>query len=404
MPWLSDKPIYETFGTRALFQATYGGADFGECQQAIARVGDGDYDAWHREWTALADGLVASAERSAAAGHRVSAREAYVRATTYYRVGYYPLYGAPVNERLRAASERERAAFAAAAPLFDFPVEPVEIPFESGSLPGILVAVDDGGERRPTLVHVNGYDSNVYEMFVSHAFAAIARGYNVLLFDGPGQGRNLIRDGIPIRPDWGQVVGPVIDFALTRGEVDPERIVLAGWSFGGLLAPIAAGHEQRIAALWADPGQWDMRDAMLARLPLTDEQKQSFPDVDPALLQPMEDGLRGPDADPDLHWRLIQRGLWVHGKQTLFEYFADAARFEVSPVAGRIACPTLITAAEGDPGGAGAPKLYEAVGAERKELISFTTAEGAGGHCEATARRLFHQRCYDWLDEALPAA
>jgi hypothetical protein len=32
---------------------------------------------------------------------------------------------------------------------------------------------------------------------------------------------------------------------------------------------------------------------------------------------------------------------------------------------------------------------------------SSADAEGAAGHCEGGARRLFHQRCYDWLDEAL---
>jgi hypothetical protein len=34
-------------------------------------------------------------------------------------------------------------------------------------------------------------------------------------------------------------------------------------------------------------------------------------------------------------------------------------------------------------------------------LLKFTAAEWSGGHCEATARRLFHQRLYDWLDETL---
>jgi hypothetical protein len=51
---------------------------------------------------------------------------------------------------------------------------------------------------RPTMVHVNGYDSNIQEMYFAHGPAALRRGYDCLLFDGPGQGRNLIRDGIPI--------------------------------------------------------------------------------------------------------------------------------------------------------------------------------------------------------------
>jgi hypothetical protein len=45
--------------------------------------------------------------------------------------------------------------------------------------------------------------------------------------------------------------------------------------------------------------------------------------------------------------------------------------------------------------------LFVAVGRERATLLRFTAAEGAGGHCEAFARSLYHQRVYDWLDETL---
>ena len=104
-----------------------------------------------------------------------------------------------------------------------------------------------------------------------------------------------------------------------------------------------------------------------------------------------------------MRWRLIQRGLWVHGAQSLFEYFADLTRFELSPVAAEIRCPTLLTQAEGDPLAAGAPALFEALTVQRKALVRFTAGEGAAGHCEGAARRLYHQRVFDWLDETLAA-
>ena len=299
--------------------AGYGGADFGECAATAGRIGDGDLDTWHREWCATADRLVQAADSAADAGHRASAREAYVRATTYYRTAWAPRFGSPVDERLRTAFEREDSAMTKAAPLFDTPVERVEIPFEDGhTLPAIWMAPADDGARRPTIVHTDGYDGTLQEMFVAHGPAAMARGYNLLLFDGPGQGRSLIRDGLTMRPDWEHVVGPVLDYALQRPEVDPERIVLAGWSFGGYLAPRAAAFESdRLAALWADPAAWDGR-AMVDRLPLSEDEKARFPDgVDPAKLGPMEEHLRSDQADPMLRWRLIQRGLWVHGKDTL---------------------------------------------------------------------------------------
>ncbi|MGZ4287161.1 MAG: alpha/beta hydrolase family protein [Solirubrobacteraceae bacterium] len=207
-------------------------------REAIDRVGDGGADAWHREWSAQAQALVDAGDASAAAGHPVSAREAYLRATTYLRTAYLPLLGAPIDDRLRETFARECEAFAQAAPLWDTPVEIVEIPFEGdATLPAVFVCRDDSGRSRPTIVNVNGYDSNIHEMFVAHSGAALRRGYNVLLFDGPGQGRNLIRDGLSMRPDWENVVRPVVDYALERSEVDADRIVLAGWSWGGFLAP-----------------------------------------------------------------------------------------------------------------------------------------------------------------------
>ena len=207
--------------------------------------------------------------------------------------------------RLVEAFELETSTFQKGGALLETPLEVIEIPFEGTTLPGYFIKVDDSGTPRPTVIHTNGYDGTVQEMYFAHAPAANRRGYNVLLFDGPGQGRNLIRDGMTIRPDWETVVAPVVDYALTRSDVDPERIVLNGWSFGGLLAPRAAGVEHRIAALVADPGQWDMRYAVLEMLPLEPAQKEAFPDIDPALLAPMEAWLESPEADPMVRWQVV---------------------------------------------------------------------------------------------------
>jgi hypothetical protein len=53
----------------------------------------------------------------------------------------------------------------------------------------------------------------------------------------------------------------------------------------------------------------------------------------------------------------------------------------------------------------GRRRRFEAPGTTEapKELVRFTAAEGAGGHCECAARVLYHQRVFDWLDEVLEA-
>ncbi len=393
----SDDPMWESFAGRVLGRASQGGAEVGEIQAVMAAVGAGGVDAWYDAWCALADKLVDAAARSAAAGHHVSAREADWRASAYYQASYLPLFGHPVEPRLLRAFDREVAAFQQAAGRTDPPVEVLDIPFEGTTLPAYFARVDGSGRARPTLICTNGYDSNIQEMFFAHAPAALRRGYNCLLFDGPGQGRMLYRTGMAMRPDWESVVSPVIDYALTRPEIDPDRMALVGWSFGGFLAPRAAAFEPRIAALIADPGQGDQRDAVVSMLPmLTPAQKAAFPAIDAHLL----DGVARRIADdPMLRWKLVQRAQWVHGVDSIFAALAALSTFEVMSVAGRIRCPTLLTATDSDPTGAAGAGLLAAIASTRKTRIVFTAAEGAGGHCEAFNRSLYHQRTFDWLDE-----
>ena len=56
--------------------------------------------------------------------------------------------------------------------------------------------------------------------------------------------------------------------------------------------------------------------------------------------------------------------------------------------------------AEGDDISASAPELVAALTGE-KEYVHFTAAEGAGDHCEAGARTLYHARTFGWLDNVL---
>jgi hypothetical protein len=84
----------------------------------------------------------------------------------------------------------------------------------------------------------------------------------------------------------------------------------------------------------------------------------------------------------------------------LYDLVRELNRFEISNVADRISCPTLLTTVEGDPVSANAETLQNALNCPTT-LVRFTEAEGSGGHCEALARSLYHQRIFDWLDETL---
>ena len=62
------------------------------------------------------------------------------------------------------------------------------------------------------------------------AAQAVKHGYNCLIFEGPGQGELIRIHKRPFRADWEKVVTPVVDFALKRPEVDPEKTALLGYS------------------------------------------------------------------------------------------------------------------------------------------------------------------------------
>jgi pimeloyl-ACP methyl ester carboxylesterase len=389
-----DDPLFEEFALRPLIMD---GCPLGEISATASLIEDGDRDGWFREWTAAADRVAGYGDASAHADHTISASGAYVRASSYYRAAYLPLYGSPVDPRLVEAFDKEAAAFQKAAALIPSPVEPVELPFEGTTLPGYFCRVDDSDRPRSTLICTNGYDSTIYEMYIDFA-AALRRGYNLLLFDGPGQGRSLIQQGLAMRPDWENVVRPVMDYALTRPEVDPKRIALMGWSFGSYLAPRAASAEHRLAACVADPGLWDLLEAMKARFSsLPKDVLEKFPDVDPEVLEPFVEHIQ---ATPTLRWAIVQRAFWVHGIDSLSEYLQISQDYSLKEVVSQIRCPTLLTWAESDPLSWNAERIYDRLTCP-KELIRFHDAQGAGDHCELKARPLFHQRAFDWLDETL---
>lgn len=393
-----ENSLFDAQLLRALAHAYYGGADAGECLSTAQRIRESDFDSWYDEWYQTGGRLSAVAEECLAAGLAVSAREAYLRASNYYRTAYIVLFGSPVDPRLVAAFDRQAETFRKAAALFSPAFEPIAIPYEDTTLPAYFYTVDDSGTPRPTLIATGGYDSTVEELYFWQARAALRRGYNCLCFDGPGQGAPLVKQQLYMRPDWENVVRPVVDYALTRREVDPTRLVLAGLSFGGYLAPRAASGEHRLAACIADTGQYNLLEGTKRMFPLPQETLDQLPNVDPQVLQPFFDRAL---SDPTRAWSL-RRGMWVHGLATPFDYVRATAEYSLVGRAEQITCPTLVTHAENDPISAFARQLYDAL-TVAKQYLDFTSAEGAGEHVEGGARALYHQRTFDWLDGVLAA-
>ena len=114
------------------------GSEIGECYSAAAQIREGDVESWGEAWDALAkrvEGMARTAERE---GHRVSARESYLRAVTSYRD---VAWSVPVSDPdYRATIAKSRSLFQRFAALSDPPIEVVAVPYEGTVLPGYLPA------------------------------------------------------------------------------------------------------------------------------------------------------------------------------------------------------------------------------------------------------------------------
>src|SRR5262245_41376949 len=98
MRFLFDDESFSFETLRGAGFAADGGADLGEILMTATAIGKGDEVAWHREWKSTADRISGLGESSLKAGHNVSAKEAFLRASNYYRMAEFYRRDDPFND------------------------------------------------------------------------------------------------------------------------------------------------------------------------------------------------------------------------------------------------------------------------------------------------------------------
>ena len=390
-------PQYSFQCLRTMGYSSTGGADIGECLSTAYRVKERDNESWYKEWKATAKRLEKLGDQFLSEGHKKSAREAYFRASNYYRTAEFFLHTNPKDPRILKTWGKSRECFQKAAKLSETPIKFVRIPFEKTTLPGYLCLVDNSGKKRPLLVIHSGFDGTAEELYFEIGHLAVSRGFNCLLFEGPGQGGVLRVQKIPFRPNWESVVTPVVNYVLKLPEVDPKRIGLIGYSFGGYLAPRAVAFEHRIKACVADGGVYDFYANAIKKCPPNIKEilsnKKASAMFDKEIMSIM-------NKDVDVGW-FFGNGMFTFGAKTPTAFLKKLRPYNMRDCADKIKCNMLVVDSEGDKDLPGqAKQLYKALKCPKKYML-FTKVEGAGEHCQMGAMMISNEKILNWLEETL---
>jgi pimeloyl-ACP methyl ester carboxylesterase len=124
-----------------------------------------------------------------------------------------------------------------------------EVPYLAATLPAYRLRAPGSSPRGTVLLH-GGFDSLIEEFYAIWERIA-ASGFDVIAYEGPGQGGARALGGLTFDHDWEKPVAAVLDhFAI-------DRAAIVGISMGGYWALRAAGRESRIDRVVSWPPVYD---------------------------------------------------------------------------------------------------------------------------------------------------
>ncbi|GKS10087.1 alpha/beta hydrolase [Paenibacillus chitinolyticus] len=303
------------------------------------------------------------------------ARQDYDLASAYYQAAEF--YLAPSDPRKENMYRKYRETFYKG--FDDFAYESYQIPYEHAALPAIKL-VTPGADK--TLLVFGGYDSYMEELVKMMNFI---RGipYNLIVFDGPGQGTAL-KNGLKFIHNWEKPVAAVIDYFKL------DRVSIMGASWGGYLAMRAAAFEKRIDKVIAFNIFYSGLDALKIGMP--DEMWDKLT----SLLAANEAGPfnaiieKMMASNIDLNWK-VTKGMENTGETTPFALMKNFEKHTMAGIGPFINQDVLLLAGEDDqyvPISRLPQIQQELCNAGSITTKIFTKATGGEQHCQAGHREL----------------
>ena len=379
---------------RSLGAVSYEGGTVGEILSAVPHIDCDDPDSWVKSFKELATKLKNHALVVLQKGNNESARQEFLRAASYFRAAEY--FGDPRDSKTRYLGMESRDCFVYAFRTTDIQFEAERIPYGEDFIPAYWIAPTTGGKKK-TIMIMSGFDGTSEEMYFQAGSAALQRGYAVVLFDGPGQvGMRRFSPETPLRPDYEVPISRVVDYALSKEDVDPSKLGLYGISLGGYFSLRAAANDSRIRAL-------------ISNSPITDMYKYMSAFAGGVVNSSEDITLETVDLVPPEYLSKTQKLQLVnimlkYGSHSMFKAFERMKDFVVGDSIKNIQAPFLamVSEGEGEEALSQARKASDTVSGKSKMRI-FTKQEGADSHCQVTNLPLSNSVLLDWLDEVFGA-
>jgi pimeloyl-ACP methyl ester carboxylesterase len=370
--------------------------DIGECFDTASRIDEANEYSWPDEWIKTGDRLNALGNACSKEHHPLTAGESYLRSSTYYRAALHR-YPDPTHALVKELSLKVIRNYNAALTRLSVPYESVSIPYTDTCLPGYFFrAPVKARKKAPVIIFHSGRDAWAEDNLWIAEYA-VKRGYHCLLFDGPGQGKVIRLQDLPFRPDWENVITPVVDFLAQDKTVDIKKSVLMGFSMGGFLAPRAVTIEKRIKLCVANPGVLNWGESVFTSL------NYLIPQLMPLFFagdydlfdEKLEEYMQ---ENAFIRWGIIDE-MWKHGASKPSALLLKLQQYSSENIVTNITCRTLVVDGTGEEFSRGqAKKLFDALTCP-KDFILFTEEDTAYLHCQPGALSISYTRIFNWIDK-----
>ena len=385
-----------------LGESITGGADIGPILGAAKAIKAGNMTSFSEVFYQLANNTKAQAEDPENAYDPLNVRDTWFSAASYFRKADFYLHGNWSNPLINTLWAEQLAAFNKAIAALPIPGKRIRIPATKGNFTVDAIwysASESKDNKLPTMIIGNGFDAAQEDSYHNYVAPALARGWNCITYEGPGQPTVRRDQNLGFIPDWEKVVIPVVDYVLTEKKhvVDKDRLVLVGNSLGGYLAARAAAFEPRLSAAVFIDGVWDNYAAYIRELSsdmLSIYEAGNYTQFDDVVLSARKAGKLPTGAA----WG-IDQGLWAFHTHSPSDFFTQLKQYNVKSFIDKIKIPVFVGDAELESSYVGQPKqVANALG----HWATLHTFKGvAGFHCQTGAGQELSRTIHAWLNKTL---